>query len=241
MGANNQIPASSVRDRVLVIMAKAPKPGAVKTRLAASLPSSSVTAFYRCLLSDTIALAKSLTGVTAVVMCPAADQQELAEFLGNELPVFAQTGQGLAAGLASVFQRFTQAGEHVIAFNSDSPHLAPSVLYGAFAKLASHDVVIGPTQDGGYYLVGAKKPCPSLFENDGLGTSTALQRLVARTTSMELSTAFTETFYDIDVVEDLLLLGEELQSDPAKAPRTAAWFRDSEHLLAPLRDRPGVS
>src|SRR5438874_405374 len=115
--------------RMLVIMAKAPKLGMVKTRLTESLPSPAVTALYRCLLEDTLALATSLTGVEIAVMCPASDQDELAQLLGNTVQVVAQEGEGLAAGLTSVFRHFTATGQqHVIAFNSDSPHLAPSVL-----------------------------------------------------------------------------------------------------------------
>src|ERR1700693_1260727 len=162
-------------NRSLVIMAKAPKLGMVKTRLTESLPSPAVTALYRCLLEDTLALARSLTSVEVAVMCPASDQDELAHLLGNTVRVVAQKGQGLAAGLTSVFQHFTAAGrQHVIAFNSDSPHLAPSVLDSAFEILATHDVVVGPTHDGGYYLVGAKAVYPALFENDPMGTRSAL-------------------------------------------------------------------
>jgi rSAM/selenodomain-associated transferase 1 len=220
--------------RTLVIMAKAPKPGMVKTRLIESLPPVAVTALYRCLLEDTLALAKSLTSVQVAVMCPEPDQDELAHLLGNTVQVVPQKGQGLAAGLTSVFRHFTAAGRHVIAFNSDSPHLAPAVLGSAFEILASHDVVVGPTHDGGYYLVGAKAAHSTLFETDGMGTRTALDRLLTRTKDLELSTGFTEPFYDIDVATDLLLLARELQLAPEKAPRTAAWFAEWQQAVAQL-------
>ena len=223
-------------NRTLVIMAKAPKPGMVKTRLTESLPSTAVTALYRCLLEDTLALARSLTSVEVAVMCPESDQDELAHLLGNTVQVVTQKGEGLAAGLTSVFRHFSAAGrQHVIAFNSDSPHLAPSVLNSAFEILATHDVVVGPTHDGGYYLVGAKAAHPSLFEGDGLGTGSALDRLLASTKILELSTGFTEPFYDIDVANDLILLGRELRLAPAKAPRTASWFGQWQQAVAQLR------
>ena len=221
--------------RTLVIMAKAPKPGMVKTRLMESLPSAAVTALYRCLLEDTLALATSLTSVKVAVVCPEPDQAELAELLGNRVQVVAQKGEGLAAGLTSVFRHFTAAGrQHVIAFNSDSPHLAPSVLDSAFEILATHDVVVGPTHDGGYYLVGAKVAYPSLFESDRMGTGSALARLLTRTKVLELSTGFTEPFYDIDVANDLILLARELRLAPAKAPRTAVWFGEWQQAVAQL-------
>ncbi len=223
--------------RTLVIMAKAPRPGLVKTRLAQSLSTFAVTALYRCLLEDTVSLAKSLTGVEVAVICPESDTKELKLLLGDSVRVVAQKGQGLAAGLASVFAHFTApqppegdgvglktGTRHVIAFNSDSPHLSPSVLYSAFQALAINDLVVGPTRDGGYYLVGAKVAHPTLFENDGLGTSSALERLLARAKVLQLSTAITEPFYDIDVVGDLIRLAPELALVPSKAPRTAAWL-----------------
>jgi len=225
-------------NRTLVIMAKAPKPGMVKTRLTESLPSPAVTALYRCLLEDTLALAKSLTSVEVAVMCPESDQAELVDLLGGTVPVVAQEGEGLAAGLTSVFRHFTAPGrQRVIAFNSDSPHLAPSVLGSAFEMLTTHDVVVGPTHDGGYYLVGARAAHPSLFEGGSMGTRSALDRLLTRTKVLDLSTGFTEPFYDIDVANDLLLLARELRLAPGKAPRTASWFGEWRQAVAELRRR----
>jgi rSAM/selenodomain-associated transferase 1 len=240
MEPSSQTTVSSSRaNRTLVIMAKAPKPGLVKTRLTESLPSAAVTALYRCLLDDTLALAKTLTRVEIAVMCPASDQDELAHLLGNTVQVVAQKGEGLAAGLTSVFLHFTAAGrQHVIAFNSDSPHLGPSVLDSAFEMLTTYDVVVGPTHDGGYYLVGAKAAYPSLFDGDGMGTRSALDRLLTRTKVLELSTGFTKSFYDIDVANDLILLARELRLAPAKAPRTASWCGEWQEAVAQLG--PGV-
>jgi rSAM/selenodomain-associated transferase 1 len=241
MESYSQTPTSFSRpNRTLVIMAKAPRPGMVKTRLAESLPSPAVTALYRCLLEDTLALATSLTSVEVAVMCPDSDRHELAHLLGNTVEVVTQKGEGLAAALNSVFRHFTAAGQQqVIAFNSDSPHLAPSVLNGAFEILATHDVVVGPTNDGGYYLVGAKAAYPALFENDPMGTRSALDRLLTRTKVLGLSTGFTQPFYDIDVANDLILLARELRLAPAKAPRTADWFGEWEQAVAQLHVRTG--
>ncbi|HET6941427.1 MAG TPA: TIGR04282 family arsenosugar biosynthesis glycosyltransferase [Sphingomicrobium sp.] len=221
-------------------MAKAPRPGMVKTRLMESLPSSAVTALYRCLLQDTLALATSLTNVEVAVMCPELDQEDLAHLLEDRVQVVAQKGEGLAAGLTSVFRHFTAAGrQHVIAFNSDSPHLAPSILDCAFEILATHDLVVGPTHDGGYYLVGAKAAHATLFESDRMGTRSALDRLLTRTKFLELSTGFTEPFYDIDVANDLVRLACELRLAPSKAPRTAGWFGEWHQAVAQLRQCTG--
>jgi uncharacterized protein len=224
--ASETVGRSSASDRVLVIMAKAPRPGAVKTRLAPCLPLQAVIAFYCCLLDDTLRLARSLGDVDVAIMCPHSDVNELAQLAGNEATVVAQKGEGLAAALTSVFAHFAADHQRIIAFNSDSPHLPRSVLAHAFETLATHDVVVGPTHDGGYYLVGAKSSHPALFARDGMGTSSALERLLSRARALELSLGFVDPFYDIDVADDLTRLAAELRVAPDRAPRTAAWLRE---------------
>ena len=234
-------------DCVLVIMAKAPRPGVVKTRLAPSLSPQAVIEFYRCLLDDTLALARTLKAgqVEFAIMCPESDVVELVQLAGHGTHVVAQRGNGLAAGLTSVFAHFTQDHQRgarprrVIAFNSDSPHLPPSVLKDAFKTLATHDVVVGPTHDGGYYLVGAKASYPTLFANDGMGTSSALERLLSRTRELQLSVGYADTFYDVDVADDLTRLAEELRQAPARAPRTAEWLQRWERETAQPRTGAG--
>jgi len=195
-------------DRTLVIMAKAPRPGMVKTRLAQSLPAEAVTELYRCLLQDTVAMAQSLPGVNVAIMCPASDLKELEEFAGDETSVVAQQGYGLAAALRSVFEGFALP-------------------------------VVGPTHDGGYYLVGAKAAHAALFDGDGMGTTGALDALLARARKLQLSVGFTVPFYDIDVEEDLTRLAAELELAPARAPRTAGWLKQWKQLVAQLRTAAG--
>ena len=229
----------------------------MKTRLSPGLSSAAITDFYCCLLDDTLALARSLLlssasssaslsssaagDVEVAIMCPEADVNELAQLAGDGVSVVAQKGEGLASGLTSVFAHFAEGQQQqqqqqrlrrTIAFNSDSPHLPRSVLENAFETLAAHDIVIGPTHDGGYYLVGARASHPTLFADDGMGTSTALQRLLSRARALGLSVGFVTPFYDIDVIDDLTRLAGELRLAPARAPRTAAWLKEWELAAA---------
>src|SRR6201997_4715229 len=231
---------SSASDRTLVVMAKAPRAGAVKARLAPSLSPAVVTAFYCCLLDDTLGLARSLCDVEVAIMCPDSDVNELAQLAGNETSIVAQKGEGLAAGLTSVFAHFAEGHQRrTIAFNSDSPHLPRSVLEDAFETLAAQDVVVGPTHDGGYYLVGAKASHPALFARDGMGTGSALERLLSRARALELSVGFADSFYDIDVADDLTRLAAELRLAPIRAPRTARWLKERELVAAQSRTGTG--
>jgi rSAM/selenodomain-associated transferase 1 len=231
--SNDMMECSSDTDRVLVIMAKAPRPGSVKTRLISKLSPEAVTAFYGCLLDDTLSLARSLGDVEVAIMCPESDVNELAVLAGKDVIVVAQKGAGLAAGLTSVFARFAEDHpRRTIAFNSDSPHLPRSVLEDAFETLAAHDLVVGPTDDGGYYLVGAGASHPTLFANDGMSTNSALESLLSRARTLQLSVGFVEPFYDIDVADDLARLAAELRASPARAPRTARWLKERVPMTA---------
>jgi glycosyltransferase A (GT-A) superfamily protein (DUF2064 family) len=139
--------------------------------------------------------------------------------------VVPQAGSGLAAGLTSVFAHFAAAGrDRIVAFNSDSPHLPASVLENAFRALAACDVVVGPTHDGGYYLVGATASHPGLFTGEVMGTTSAFETLLARARALRLSVQLTNPFYDIDEAADLGRLAAELQRTPGKAPKTAEWL-----------------
>jgi glycosyltransferase A (GT-A) superfamily protein (DUF2064 family) len=207
-----------------------------------------VTELYLCLLDDTMRLAQSLdtslgsslSAVKVAIMCPASDVEELTRLTQGVVSVVAQKGEGLAAGLTSVFAHFASTGRRrVVAFNSDSPHLPASVLESAFEALTGHDVVVGPTHDGGYYLVGAKAAHPALFDGDGMGTTSALEALLARARGLQLSVGFTGPFYDIDVEDDLTRLAAELRLAPARAPRTAVWLKEWGQALARLRTGTG--
>jgi len=227
-------------NRTLVIMAKAPRLGSVKTRLAGSLSLQAVTELYRCLLDDTIALTQALDHVEIAIMCPASDVDDLSRAVARTVPIVPQTGPGLAAGLASVFNHFATSGhQRVIAFNSDSPHLPASVLETAFDVLQARDLVVGPTHDGGYYLVGARASHPGLFTGDGMGTANALEALLARARALGLSVHLTDPFYDIDVEGDLTRLAAELKVAPARAPRTAVWLKQWGQAVTRLRTGTG--
>ena len=209
---------SANSSRTLVVMAKAPRPGMVKTRLAQSLPVEAVTELYRCLLDDTMALARSLGSCGGCHHVPCFGCRRTSA-VGGQMGWVSWRRREKALRQASprclhISQRLASGAS--IAFNSDSPHLPASVLESAFEALTAHDVVVGPTHDGGYYLVGAKAAHPALFEGDGMGTKSALEALLARARSLQLSVGFTDPFYDIDVAGDLIRLAAELQLAPAQ-------------------------
>jgi hypothetical protein len=206
----------------IVIMAKAPREGFVKTRLTGTYPARDVVQLSECMLLDTLALVQTLSRVQVAVMCPAEDVAEIEARLPPGVRVVGQRGAGLAAALASVFEHFVRDFRHVVAVDSDSPHLPPRILQSAFDLLETNEVVVGPTEDGGYYLVGASGTHPHLFDRAALGTDNARDALLANARALGLSVALTEAWYDVDVPADLHRLAAELRIEPARAPRTAA-------------------
>ena len=206
--------------RTLAIMAKAPRVGHVKTRLVSVGSPTLVVQLYRALLEDTIDLARTV-GASIAIVCPADDADEIAAWLPSDLRVVPQRGRGLAAGLASAFEILCEPPRRVIALNGDSPHLACNVLESAFSALADHDVVLGPCEDGGFFLVGATRVHAGLFDPQSMGTGSALDALILQTRRLGLSSAVNARHYDVDVPADLVRLAHELATRPERAPRTA--------------------
>ncbi len=208
----------------LVVMAKAPRKGFVKTRLAGVSPPCDVVELSECMLHDTLTLAQSLSQVHVAVMCPSEEVADISARLPSGLHVVGQGGKGLAAALASVFRFFVPDFRRVIAFDSDSPHLPRAILESAFGLLDTNDLVVGPTEDGGYYLVGASAEHSRLFDAAPLGTSSACDALRAGARALGLSVGMTDAWYDVDVPADLFRLAADLRLRPERAPRTAAFL-----------------
>lgn len=205
-------------------MAKAPRAGHVKTRLLRNAAEETIVGLYRCLVEDTVAMAQTIPSLHVAIVCPAGDAADLRAWLGR-VSIVEQTGRGLAAALTMTFEYFCAAGfRRIVAFNSDTPHLPSHILERAFDALSTHDIVVGPTEDGGYYLVGARSPHPALFDTPKLGTGGALDALLARVDALGLTAARTDAWYDIDVHADLDQLAVDLAAHPDRAPKTAAYL-----------------
>jgi rSAM/selenodomain-associated transferase 1 len=205
-------------------MAKAARAGHVKTRLARSLSPEATLELYKCMIQDTLDLAGAVAIDALGVVCPASDVTDLAAWL-PAIEVLGQQGQGLAAGLISVFRTFIDRGyRRVVAIDGDSPQLPPETLEKAFQLLDEADVVVGPTIDGGYYLVGSTMVQPDLFDTQRMGTGSALDSLMMNAHGLGLRVAVTETNYDVDEPVDLGRLARDLHLHPERALRTAAWL-----------------
>ncbi len=207
---------------VVVVMAKAPHGGRVKTRLTPPFTPEEAAALYGCMLRDTVRMARA-SGLPIAAVVPAHEAAEVAAIVGPEVEVVAQPGRGLAEALTFTFTAFAARGcQRIVAIDSDSPTLPAAHLVTAVEALDRHEVVLGPTSDGGYYLVGARQPHAALFAPSALSTTSALQAIEHSARTLGLSCARTVDWYDVDVAADLPRLVGELLDDPGRAPATAA-------------------
>ena len=207
------------RRSAVAIMAKAPWPGEVKTRLCPPLSYAEAAELYRCFLLDKISQVNTLQRAVPVISYDRADAKSFfADLAPSSFVLVPQLGNDLGARLLSTFdQLFRQGYRRVMAIDSDSPTLPTLYLQHAIEVMDEReiDVVLGPSEDGGYYLIGLRRPYPELFEDMPWSTSHVLPETLRRSQAMGLKVACLESWYDIDTPDDLKRLKNSLEETEA--------------------------
>ena len=197
------------KNLLLVVVAKAPVPGQVKTRLIPHLTSEEAADLYRCFLEDRIIAMNSLKGVDlAVAYTPADARNMFTAFSRNEFSLFSQKGQDLGERLNRIFEEKLADGYDAVSIiDSDSPDLPASTVQESFNRLLTNqtDVVFGPCHDGGYYLVGMRKPHPQLFCDIPWSTETVLANTLETAEKIGVKTTLLPRWNDLDTFEDLIV------------------------------------
>ncbi len=208
----------------VAIVAKAPRPGAVKTRLCPPLRPREAAALARCFLRDKIAQVGGLTGVTPVVAFTPAGERPLFERLAVGFTLVPQRGADLGSRLRSLLATLLRRRHRaVLAIDSDTPTLPPTLLQRAVDLAASGDVdlVLGPAEDGGYYLIGVRADHPALFHEIPWSTPSVLETTLTRAREAGLRIACLPAWFDVDTPEDLARLRTALRDTPHAAPLTS--------------------
>jgi len=195
-------------EKLLVIVAKEPLPGKVKTRLFPKFSPVIAAELYRCFLHDRIQEVSTLNGVARAIAYTPEDARETFTTLALDgFELFVQRGKHLGERLHNIFlEKLSQRYKAVSIVDSDSPDLPKSLMQESFELLLSKqaDIVFGPCYDGGYYLVGMRKPYPELFRNIPWSTENVLSVTLEIARKMGLNVKLLSTWNDLDTFEDLI-------------------------------------
>jgi len=193
---------------LLVVVAKAPVPGMVKTRLFPHFTPEEAVDLYRCFLQDRIMTISTLTDVDlALAYTPADARDVFAPFSRDGISLFSQKGKDLGERLNNIFLEKLAGGYDAVSIiDSDTPDLPQFTIQESFKRLLSNraDVVFGPCRDGGYYLVGMCKPHPELFDDIPWSTATVLSNTLEKAEKLGVKTGLLPWWNDLDTFEDLV-------------------------------------
>lgn len=188
--------------QALIILAKYPHPDHVKTRLRRRLPDDARIVLYRNLLVDTIEKLKKLEGAdTFISFAPRSEKKYFSAF---GIPLLPQSEGDLGDRMFSAIQSVLQTGyQKAVLVGVDIPELSGGIVLKAFSLLEASDLVFGPAEDGGYYLVGMKKPIREIFTGITWSTGDTLTESIHKAESSGYRVSLTDLLYDIDRPEDL--------------------------------------
>lgn len=197
------------RDRIqrrVLLFVRAPELGRVKTRLEKEMDAATVLALYRCFVEDIIETVTVGGHDLMVFFSPPGKASSVREWLGDTVPVQPQVGKTLGEKMQNAFSTvFGMDVEHAVLMGSDFPDLDLRIIDEAFAFLREKEVVIGPAEDGGYYLIGFRKDALAgdVFAAIDWGTATVFQETMQRLRDANLSSHVLQTWRDIDTPDDL--------------------------------------
>jgi len=199
-------------DSALVVMAKQPVPGRTKTRLCPPFTAEKAAHLAEALLRDTLQLAAAIEALQlAVAITPPQSEYYFRQIAPPGALLLPVEGANIGICLDKALSALLDLGfEKAIALNADGPSLPPDYLCQAFRSLDSHDLVLGPGEDGGYYLIGLKRKCSELFEGIPWSTHKVLAATLAQTEKVGWTVALTPPWYDIDLPDDVQRLRQEL-------------------------------
>ena len=207
---------------LLVVVAKEPVPGQVKTRLFPHLSPPEAAILYRNFLCDTLAEMAAIPGIdVAIAFTPAEAEKTFLPIADGFFKLFPQWGTDLGERLCNIFaEKLREGYEAVSIINSDSPDLPKKMVQDSFRLLGSGraEVVFGPCDDGGYYLVGMKKVFPELFTGIPWSTDRVLSLSLEKARRIGVRPKLLSPWKDIDTYEELVTFYRKYKASPRNGP-----------------------
>lgn len=194
------------QENLLLIFIKNPEPGKVKTRLAAAIGNQRALQIYLKLLAQTLDAAQGVKTNKQVWYSSFVDADDF--ILKQDFEKKLQQGKNLGERMLNAFVvGFEEGYKNIVIIGSDCPDVTSDILEQAFDELNKHDMVIGPSADGGYYLLGMKKMYKEIFADIDWSTEYVLDQTKEKGESMSLRISFLPELNDIDTIEDLKAAG----------------------------------
>jgi rSAM/selenodomain-associated transferase 1 len=207
---------SKKSSNALVVMLKAPVAGRVKTRLVPPLKAEDAARLYQCFIED---IFSSISRLTDVDIIAAYTPQRLARKVKRILPpdilITPQKGKDLGERLANIFSLLFLKGYNKVAIiGTDSPDLPLEFIKKSFAMLRGIiNLVIGPAEDGGYYLIAMSRDCRQIFQDIPWSTNMVFEKTIEKAKKAGLKPDILPKWYDIDDINNLKTLWNNIKSD----------------------------
>ncbi len=200
----------------LIIMAKEPKIGSTKTRLCPPLKFDEAANFYEALLWDTITMTAGIKEIDlAIAISPPESADYFKKISPPETHLIPLTCADIGECLMLALDKLLKLDyPRVMALNADGPSLPPSYIQEGIERLEENDLILGPAEDGGYYLVGSKENYPDLFIGIDWSTNKVLEQTLNKADALNLSVHLLPTWYDVDTAKEIQRLRDELKTLP---------------------------
>lgn len=193
-------------DTCILLFAKYPKKGMVKLRLCKDLDEDMVLELYRCFVQDTLEMIKKINVPFFICFHPPEEERKFQNWLESTYRFLPQQGNDLGERMKNSFTEvFIQGFKRVILLGSDSPDLPEDYIKQALARLQTKDIVLGPTRDGGYYLIGFRATTftPKVFDEIHWSTPHVFQETMMKIQQTQRSVGLLPIWSDIDTRSDL--------------------------------------
>lgn len=215
-------------NNALILFTRVPIPGATKTRLMPFLTGEECAQVHSCFVKDIYEKAKTIQADLFVFYTPNDEKHLLKQLLGEEAIYLPQYGADLGEKMKNAIGVALRLGyEKVVLIGTDIPQIHPETLNNAFDSLNEKEIVIHPTFDGGYYLIGMKKEYDSIWKIERYGTNTVIYDTLQHMKTEKLSTAVGQMYYDVDDKGDLLhLYGDIQKGSVCNCPETMKYLEE---------------
>lgn len=200
----NKNPDKKITDSIIIFL-RYPKRGKVKTRLAKTTSPEFALSFYKTCAESLVSNLKRVPSINRFVFySDKGEEKEVINWLGNKIFFMPQDGEDIGIRMKKAFEKiFSLEYQKVIIVGTDIPDLSKKIIIKAFKALDNKDIVIGPSKDGGYYLLGMKEMHNKLFEGIKFSTSSVLSETLLRIKKLKLSYDLLQVLQDIDTEDDL--------------------------------------